>query len=232
MRTWVLIFFLFFLLCGGVSGAVKDQKGVLVVDTFSRPLDAKGLPPGWSLEKKTGPKSIIAVGQEDGLHFLHLLSVNDNFGLKKETPFDIRKYPYLSWRWKATRLPARGDVRNKKTDEQAGQLYILFPKFPTTVNTRSVGYLWDTTAPAGSFGTSTAYGKMKYFVLESGPAKLNQWVAESRNVYEDYKKLFNEEPPQCGGVFLYINTQHNASTAEIYYADIFFSATPPRPPGK
>jgi len=31
--------------------------------------------------------------------------------------------------------------------------------------------------------------------LESGSAKLNQWVHEERNVYEDYKKAFKGEPP-------------------------------------
>jgi hypothetical protein len=72
---------------------------------------------------------------------------------------------------------------------------------------------------------------MKYFVLQSGPARLNQWVSEARDVYEDYKRLFQEEPPTLGGVVLYINTQHTKSSAEIFYADIFFSSSPPGTPG-
>ncbi len=232
MRYPIILLSFLLLLCAGVSAADRDEKGAIVIDTFTRPLDAQGLPPGWALEKERGPKSVISVGQEGGIHFLHLLSVNDNFGLKKEISFDIRKQPYLTWRWKATRLPSGGDVRKRGTDDQAGQIYVLFPKFPTTVNTRSVGYLWDTTAPAGISGTSTAYGKMKYFVLQSGKDNLNQWMTETRNVYEDYKKLFDEEPPQAGGVLIYINTQHTHGSAEIDYADIFFSATPPKTPDK
>jgi len=51
-----------------------------------------------------------------------------------------------------------------------------------------------------------------------------------RDVYEDYNKLFQEEPPTPGGVVLYINTQHTKSPAEIFCADIFFSSSPPESP--
>ena len=67
--------------------------------------------------------------------------------------------------------------------------------------------------------------------MQSGATKLNQWISEVRDVYEDYKKLFQEEPPTLGGVVLYINTQHTKSSAEIFYADIFFSTSAPDRPG-
>jgi hypothetical protein len=91
-----------------------------------------------------------------------------------------------------------------------------------------MGYIWDMATPVGTSGTSTAYSKMKYVVLQSGTEKLDQWTWETRNVYEDYKKNFQEDPPQGGGVLLYINTQHTQTSAEIYYADIFFSVQPPK----
>jgi hypothetical protein len=91
-----------------------------------------------------------------------------------------------------------------------------------------MGYIWDSNAPQGFSGTSTAYSKMKYFVLQSGTGKLDQWIWETRNVYEDYKKLFQEEPPAAGGILLYINTQHTKGSAEIEYGDFFFSSQPPK----
>jgi len=220
---WVVV-----LLCGmGVPSAAED-KGTLLVDRFTSGAGEKGIPQGWTLEKDPGPQSKISLGQDGEIPFVRLLSVNDGFGIKKEMSFDIRKYPYLTWRWKATRLPKGGDIRKRETDDQSGQLYVLFPKFPAMVNTRSMGYIWDTLAPAGTAGTSTAYGRMKYVVLQSGTEKLDRWIWETRNVYEDYKKSFQEEPPPGGGILLYINTQHTQSSGEIYYAHIFFSAQPPR----
>ncbi len=228
MRTLRITLILLFIV--GTNGIVlsEEKKEVLVVDRFSEGLNDQSIPKGWSLEKSPSKESKISVEQDKEGKVLHLLSVNDTFGLEKKIPFDIRKYPYLTWRWKALRLPKEGDIRKRETDDEAGQVYVLFPRFPTTVNTRSVGYIWDSNAPQGSSGTSTAYSKMRYFVLQSGTGKLDQWTWETRNVYEDYKKLFGEEPPEVGGVLLYINTQHTQSSAEIKYGDLFFSSQPPK----
>ena len=212
----------------GTYSASEEKQESFIVDRFAGGVDEKGFPKGWSQEKEPGPQSKIAVGQERDLPFVHLLSVNDAFGIKKEFSFDIRKYPYLTWRWKATRLPKGGDIRKRETDDQAGQIYVLFPRFPSMINTRSMGYVWDAATPVGTSGTSTAYSKMKYVVLQTGTEKLGQWIWETRNVYEDYKKYFQENPPEVGAVLLYINTQHTQSSAEIFYGDIFFSVQPPK----
>jgi hypothetical protein len=216
----------------GIMEVGAGDKGILVVDSFSQGANAGGIPIGWNLEKTAGSGSKIAVEGEKENQFLHLLSVGDAFGLRKDISFDIRKYPYLSWQWKVSKLPQGGDIRKRETDDQAGQVYVLFPKWPTTVNTRSVGYIWDSLAPMGLSGASTAYRKMKYVVLQSGAAKLNQWVSERRNVYEDYKNLFQEPPPTVGALLLYINSQHTRSSAECFYANLFFSTNPPVNPTK
>jgi hypothetical protein len=226
MKRAIIVLLLFFWV--GMGAAEAEEKGILRVDRFSGGVDEKGIPVGWTLEKEPGGDSKITLAQEKEGHFLRIFSVGDTFGLKKEMSFDIRKYPYLSWCWRATKLPKGGDIRKRETDDQAGQIYVVFPKFPAMVNSRSVGYIWDTQAPVGLLGTSTAYGKMRYVVLQSGPEKLDQWISETRNVYEDYKKLFQEEPPTVGTVLLYINTQHTKTSASCDYADIFFSASPPK----
>lgn len=213
----------------GLAGAARGQNGVLTVDRFKGGVDAEGLPAGWTLEKNPGPNSKHTIEKEKEDRFIRLLSVNDGFGLRKEISFDIRQYPYLSWWWKALQLPKEGDIRKRETDDQAGQIFVLFPRFPALINTRSMGYIWDTQAPKGLEGTSPAYSKARYVVLQSGAEKMNQWIFESRNVYQDYKKLFQEDPPPVGAVLLYINSQHTKTSAEICYAEIFFSTRPLKP---
>ena len=228
MRSLGFFFAVVLILGMGTYSASEEKQERFIVDRFTGGVDEEGIPKGWSQEKEPGPQSKIAVGQERDLPSVRLLSVNDAFGIKKEFSFDIRKYPYLTWRWKATRLPKGGDIRKRETDDQAGQIYVLFPRFPSMLNTRSMGYVWDAATPAGTAGTSTAYSKMKYVVLQTGTEKLGQWIWETRNVYEDYKKNFQDNPPEVGGVLLYINTQHTQSSAEISYGDIFFSTQPPK----
>jgi hypothetical protein len=59
-------------------------------------------------------------------------------------------------------------------------------------------------------------------VVRSGPAELGKWIAETRNVYEDYKKLFGNEPPLVKGMRFQINSQHTGTSAESYFANVVF----------
>jgi hypothetical protein len=59
-------------------------------------------------------------------------------------------------------------------------------------------------------------------VVESGETRLNQWVIEERNVYEDYKRAFGEEPPMISGVAIMTDTDNTGESAIAYYGDIFF----------
>jgi len=185
----------------------------------------------WALDGDT-PKGFtkeIKVGQpqvELQNSFLRLSSKKTSFGFKKNLKASIKDYPYIHWSWQARMLPKGGDFRKKETDDQAGQLYVLFPRFPAKINTLIVGYLWENGAPKGTSGTSTAWSKLKYIVLRDKTDPLGVWHNESRNVYEDFKKLFNEEPPELGGVALYINSQHTGSEAEILYGPIYFTRKP------
>lgn len=201
----------------------QAQEGILWVDKFSMKKVTDGIPEGWRLEKKTGDPQ-IKVEQSGDNAYVRFVSNNSSFGLTKELKFEIKDYPYLNWKWMVTRLPEKGDFLKKETDDQAAQIYVLFPRFPTKVNTEIVGYYWESNPKnKGLEGESPAWSKSKVIVLQAGPEKLNQWVSEKRNVYEDYKKVFKKEPPKTGGISLYINTQHTQGKAESFFDEIFFS---------
>jgi hypothetical protein len=57
--------------------------------------------------------------------------------------------------------------------------------------------------------------------VESGNAKAGTWVTEERNVYEDYRALFGEDPPPIGAVALMTDTDNTGGEAEALYGDIF-----------
>jgi hypothetical protein len=48
------------------------------------------------------------------------------------------------------------------------------------------------------------------------------WVDEERNIYEDYKKAFGEEPPMINGVAIMSDTDNTKEQATAYYGDIVF----------
>ena len=171
------------------------------------------IPKGWELKEWKGKGEII-IENEDGISFIHLKSSKNSFALHKELNFNIKEYPVITWRWKVSRLPDGADVRNSKTDDQAAQIYIVFPKFPAMINSRVAGYIWETSATAGSVITSKKRSYTKYIVLQSGKERLGEWLEEKRNVYADYKMLFNEEPPLVGKVSVMIDTDNTKSSGE------------------
>jgi hypothetical protein len=199
------------------------QEGLLWVGKFSEGKATGGIPEGWTLEKKTGDPEIKVEKSGDNTYVL-FRSNNSSFGLKKELDFALKDYPFLNWKWKVTHLPEKGDFLKKETDDQAAQVYVAFPRFPAALKTEAVGYLWESNPKnKGKEGESPAWSKSKVIVLQAGPEKMNQWIQEKRNVYEDYKRLFKKEPPKIGGISIYINSQHTQGKAESSFSHIYFS---------
>jgi hypothetical protein len=223
MRSYLPISFLALLLTAMFSATVSTAgPDSLVVDPVSNGLGKDDLPVGWDLKQWFGGGHDIRIETNDAKPSLRLFSKENSFGVYKKMDFNIHDYPYLSWRWKVTVLPTGGDVRNKKTDDQAAQVYVLFPKFPAAVNTRLVGYIWENLTPKDLHVTSRKSSNTRYVVLQNGTDPLGQWVLEKRNVFQDYRELFGEEPPQVGGVTLMIDSDDTKSTAESYFGVLHF----------
>lgn len=189
-------------------------------EDFAAGLNKDGLPKGWELKQWFGNTRKIDTVKEDGVSALRLVSDSNSFGVYREKELNPKKTPILTWEWKVTRLPEGADVRDKKKDDQAAQMYVMFPRFPKMVNTRLVGYIWETSAPKLSKITSQKSSNTRYIVLQSGAENLGKWVTESRNVYEDYKTLFGEEPPEIGGITIMIDSDDTHSSAESYFTHI------------
>ncbi len=179
---------------------------------------------GWKVKEWNGKADLAVVDTEFG-KAIHLKSASTSSALYKEMKFDTKKYPVLGWRWKAVKLPQGADVRKKSTDDQAIQVYVMFSRWPGgPVNRRLIGYIWDTGAPEGGVFTSAKTSSTKYIVLRSGSTGLGQWFEEKRNVFEDYKKLFDEEPEiDASGISVMIDSDDTKSSAESYITGIYIA---------
>jgi len=209
----MLGFFVFMLLLSTASWA---SDSVIIAD-FSTGVNEKGVPQGWQIKEKSG-KADFAVVKDGDLDAVRFRSAVTSFSLEKEVKVNLKQFPVLTWKWKVTKLPVGGDFRKSKTDDQAAQLFLAFSK------TKAIVYIWDTTAPQGTMGDAAApfFMSIKAVVVRSGAADTGKWITESRNVYDDYKKLFNDEPSEVAGVRLQINSQHTETSAESYFANAVF----------
>ena len=94
--------------------------------------------------------------------------------------------------------------------------------FPQAVRSQIIGYIWDTTAPVGSVFKSQKSGTVTYVVVRSGPADLGKWVTERRDVREDFKRIYGEEPEDPDGISFGIDSDDVKGTAESYMGRIVF----------
>lgn len=226
-----LFFVTVFVLAGSGPG-LSEKTGLIPAARFTGCPLKPGVPPGWILDRTAGTPTLSLKKEGDAV-FLHLVSEGrSSFGIKRPVQVDIREYPYLTWRWKANRLPAGGDVRRCGRDDQALQLYIAFQPlgFPARLKTPVIGYIWDNEAPKGWMGKSPKIGadKLRYVVSRNGTDRLDTWYTEKRNIYEDYRRLFRDigagEPQgPTKGIALYIDSQDTKSTAEGHIGEVYFS---------
>jgi hypothetical protein len=61
-------------------------------------------------------------------------------------------------------------------------------------------------------------------VASSGASGVGAWQTLSRNVVEDYKRAFGEEPGKLTGVAVLTDTDNTGEKTESWYGDIQFQA--------
>jgi len=201
-------------------GSVKACDAPTLAVGFDGALAKNGLPSTWKLSVRTGTAD-AGIAPESKRRILHIKCREASFSLERKLPVNPGDYPYVSWTWKAVRLPLMGDVRKKGYNDQALQLLIAFE------NRKVLSYVWDSNAPEGavvdeSIGWPVNLA-IKVIVVNSGPADTGKWITLKRNIYEDYRELFNGPPPAVQGVRIQSNTQYTRDTAEGYVRDIVFS---------
>jgi hypothetical protein len=204
--------------------SLDAQSRPVVVEDWSRqPAGKTGIPEGWQGQNWGSPKYDFRIVTESPKQVLHLRSQNEGSTISKEIKVDLREFPVLEWRWKVAVLPTGGDSRKKATDDQAAQLYVVFPRFPQAVRSRIIGYVWDSTAPAGTTVRSEKTGTVTYVIVRSGSTGLGKWITETRNVAEDYKRIYGEDPSEpAGAVSISIDSNDTGSSAESYIGEIVF----------
>ena len=213
---------------GGGKVPYADAGGRLRVRMADREptrLPADGPPPGWTVREFAGSGTVELV-RADGRLAARLRTERASVAMHRDVVVELRDFPYLSWTWKVTKLPTGGDVREAARDDQAAQVYVIFPRWPSPRTTSDVlGYVWDSRAPVGTRLKHPRAANVRIVVVESGPAELNQWRSYERNVAADYAELFGRQPPRVGKVAVMVDSNDTRGDAEALFGDLIFART-------
>jgi hypothetical protein len=213
---------------------------------FSSNRPGPQLPDGWKplTFKKVSKPTAYELVSDGSAVVVKATSEAAASGLTKEVKIDPVVFPVVHWRWKIENLLTRSDVTRKSGDDYPARLYITFEYDPEKVSLgrklkykagralfgdipiAALNYIWDAKTPVETVVDNAYTDFAKMIVVESGSAKVGLWVEESRNVYQDYKQAFGEDPPMINGIAIMTDTDNTKERAVAYYGDIRFVRDP------
>jgi len=210
------------------AAAAVPSGDALILDDFDGE-SAASFPSGWqSRADGASAARVYQIVRESGAQYLHAVAQADAVQIGLPVTFRLHEYPLLSWRWRVAELPAGGDERAAETNDSAAGVYVVFKGGLGGLLPRALKYVWSTREPAGTALPSPLYPNARIIVLESGAAERGTWKTETVNVADDYRRVFQSEPPEPQGIALLTDADNTHSRAVADYDDFrVLAATSP-----
>ena len=223
---------------GAQTPPVLPSPAPLDVLRLGPPATPDALPPGWRpvTFRKIARHTRYAVVPEGGGWALRADSEAAAAALYRPLDLDPRVYQVIAWRWKVSRVLERSNPFRKSGDDYAARVYVAFRYDPGRAGiwerTRFefyrafygeyppgavINYIWDSRLPKNTALPNAYTDRARMLVLESGGGEVGRWVAETRNLYDDYKRLFGGEPTRLVGVAVMTDTDDTGESATAWY---------------
>jgi hypothetical protein len=207
---------------------------------------AGAVPSGWQtvlLSQSKQPTEYTLVADE-GVVVLRASAKSSASILAWRTDFDPRAFPMLSWRWKARPIPG-ADTRTRRSEDSPARVMISFFGNPATLKAgdRAAGalaeaisghplpyavlmYIWGAKVPPESTTVSALTSRIRMIAVSSDEGGAGHWQSYRRNLAEDYRRVFGEEPGHVTAIELMTDTDNTGGVAETFYGDLTISPPP------
>ena len=240
MPKKLLAFFFVTHLLSTVLPAQSVMQESFLIDDFENS-DKNGFPTKWydrdvkfiwangsDFEKSNYYYRIL---EENGNKFLRydgIIAKHMTFPLREKQELNIYETPILNWKWRVHDIPEGANEDSKYNNDTAASIYVafdlgrvLFKKVP-----KSIRYTWSSSLSVGT-ELSKFHGNQKIIVIGTGKEGLGEWKSYQRNIVEDYKRLFGDDPPQTPLAILILSDGNSTNkNAKADYDDIFLSSSP------
>jgi hypothetical protein len=176
-------------------------------------------------------KTVYTLSRDNDRDVLGAHSTKSASGQIYALKLDPKEYHTLKWSWKIDHTIKKGDEKTKDGDDFAARVYVVFPRGFFS-KTRAICYVWANRLPKGEHVVSPFTSNIITVAVDSGEDLAGHWTFHQRNIYEDYRTFFGEEPPRIGAVALMTDTDNTGATATGYYGDISLVRSPKTIDGK
>lgn len=204
-----------------------------------------GAPPApWEIVKVNEKKKLTEFRfvSDGGTTVVYAKSEAGASGVGVPLDHDLRAAPNLSWRWKVAGLIDGADNSVGSKEDSPARIVLTFDgdksKLPfsdrTTIALASKAYgrdlpyatlmyVWANDEPVGTAISNPHTKRIQMIVASSGKAGVGQWQSLKRNVRDDYKRVFGEEPGPVKSITVFTDSDNTGTSAEAWYGDLRFS---------
>jgi hypothetical protein len=211
------------------------------VTPFSTARPGGAYPAGWRtlVFSKFRKETRYTLVDDCGTTVVEARADGSSSGLIELVDIDPSKYPWVTWRWKVAQSIPGVDNTRREAEDAAARIEISFDgdSKKLTIADRlwaaqvkalagidlpyaTLEYVWGDGAPTETVIENTWTSRIRMILVESGPERVGEWVTETRNVYEDYQRVFGEAPGRITAVGIITDTDATGTKAEAYYGDI------------
>jgi hypothetical protein len=143
--------------------------------------------------------------------------------------------------WKVPALIEQADLASRENDDAPVRVVLAFEGDRSRLSAKDAAlselvqaltgepmpyatlmYVWCNKREAGTVIRSPRTDRIRRLVLESGPARLNQWLDYERDIRADYERAFGEAPGALVGIGIMTDSDNTRSQARAWYGPVRF----------
>ena len=176
---------------------------------------------------------------DDGVVVLKAAARSSASMMGIRTDFDPRAFPLLSWHWKVIQGIPGAETQNRAREDAPVRLMVSF-----SGDTRKLGaldraaaavaesisgqplpyaelmYIWGGRVAVDSITTSSLTSRIRMLAVAADDQGIGRWQNYTRNLVEDYRRAFGEEPGRITAIQLLTDTDNTGGIAEALYGDV------------
>jgi hypothetical protein len=229
------------LVSSSIVAELESETGPRVeVSRFSEGR-AGEVPPGWTpfVVSPFVTRTEYALAESNPSMVLEARAEGSSSGVYRRIRIDPARHPIVEWRWRVTRPLLGADPRIPAKDDSPARIVICFHgdvkrlDFEERATVRfykaftgerlpyaMLMYVWAKDAPLETVAASGYTGKIQMIVVDGGA--VGEWHHFRRNVLEDYRRAFGEDPWDIVAVGVLTDADHLGGEAAAQYGDITF----------
>lgn len=177
----------------------------------------------WALQQLGGAATAYHAVGAAGETVLRADSDNAATALYRLVDVEARRTS-VTWRWKVERSLAHGNEKERRGDDYAARLFVIFGPELFSRNTRALCYVWAGREARGSTYRSPFVDAVQTIVLQSGDANAGVWVDETPDISGDYRRAFGEEPVAISAIAILVDTDNTESHAVAWFDELVIAA--------